>query len=408
LKPVNLIGALTTFVIIFYSAVLLPKSELILLQNTLKPLLILALLTLYFFINIFNKSTTHFSFSFFDVLFLSLIGWQGLSAIWSISYIESLNVTINWLTLYIVFKFFQHFCLSTKAKNYTIITLIAACCISLLIAYAVILYNGFLNFESLSSKNSVALLRDVYKLTKNNISSLFVLFWGTSIYLIVQKKRELQWFGMLLFLLIFILELLLLSRGGMLLAILILSTLFVLNFFNKSISWAKLAGLAILCVCSFYAVKQLQANQQSYLFMMDPFYGVKSESGDQRLALWKISYQLFLEKPIFGYGSGSWLYESMRNSVEGLNKVDYILHPHNLFVEKLFENALPGFILCITLFILFPIKYFLLKLKTKTFSKEDYLWMFGIICYIINAMLYSTIQIGWGYFKGHIFLFSST
>jgi len=189
---------------------------------------------------------------------------------------------------------------------------------------------------------------------------------------------------MLLFLLIFIIELLLLSRGGMLLGILILSTLIVLNFFNRSISWSKLIGLIVLCVCSFYLVKELQTNQQSYLFIIDPFYGVKSESGDERLALWKISYQLFLEKPIFGYGSGSWLYEYMRNGVGDLAKVNYtpnyVIHPHNLFVEKLFENGLPGFMLCIIVFMLFPFWYFLSKWKTKTFSKEDYLWLFGIMC----------------------------
>lgn len=374
-------------------------------QNTLKPLLILASLSIYFFINIFNKSTTHFSFSFFDVLFLSLIGWQGLSTIWSISYIESLNVSINWLTLYILFKFFQHFCSNTKAKNYTIITLITACCISLMIAYTVILYNEFLNLESFSSHNILSVFGNTYKLTKNYISSLFVLFWGVSVYLIIQNNRKIQWFGMLLFFLILIMELLLLSRGGLLLVILIIGTLFVLNFFNKSISWIKLVGLAISCAFLFYAVKQFQANEQVYLSFMDPFYGIKSETGDERLVLWKTTFQLFLENPIFGYGSGSWLYEYMRNGVEGLKKVDYMIHPHNLFIEKLFENGLPGFILCVTLLIFFPVKYFILKLQNKTFSNEDYLWLIGIMCYIINALLYSTVQIGWGNFKGHIFLY---
>jgi len=409
LKATNLLASLTAFTILFYSAVLLPKTNFILLQGNIKVVVILLMLCLFFLTNSFLKQSRHFSFSYFDVLFLSLITWQGISALWSINYIEAINVTFNWATLYIVFKFFQQFASTHQHKKYIIYSLVVACCTSLFFAYTTILYNIFSNQDIFLFDGSVDYLRKTYQLTKTYISQLFVLFLGVAVFLIVQKNEKKQWLGVLLFLLIFLIELLLQSRGGILLAALILFILSTLNLFLKSISWFKITSLIVSSIALFYVVSFLRTNPQDYLFIMDPLYGVKSSGGDDRLTMWKISYQLFLEKPLLGYGSGSWLYEYMRYDYCTFSKVNYSQHykiqTHNLFIEKLAENGLPGFLLSVVFFILYPFWCLVQKLKSKTFNDFDYLWFTGVLCYAINAMLYSTLQIGWGNFKGQVFLY---
>lgn len=409
MSATNLFGTITAFIILFYSAILLPKLDFVLLQGNVKIVIVLAFLLCYFFANALKKDSQHFSFSNFDVLFLSLIAWQGISVFWCINKIEAINVTANWATLYIVFKFFQHICLNEAIRKRVTFTLISFCCISVLIAYLIIFINGSSNSSTFFFDNSATQLIKTYQLTKSYISTLFVLFFGVAIFLIVQKNGKAQWFGVLLFLLIYSIELVLKSRGGVLLSVILLCFLLVSNFYTKLTSWPKILTLSALCIALFFIVSILRTNQQDYLYLMDPLYGLKSSDGDSRLTMWKMSLQLFLEKPLLGYGSGSWLYEYMRFDYCNLSKwnyeTGYFIHPHNLFLEKLSENGIVGFLLSIVFFILYPFWYFLQKLKNKTFNNYYYLWFPGIVCFALNVMLYSTLQIGWGNFKGQAFLY---
>lgn len=409
MKAANLFGTLTAFVILFYSAILLPKLNFILLQGNVKPIIVLAFLLLFFLLNSFKKKQAHFSFGNIDVLFLSITALQGISALWAINYLEAINVATNWATLYVVFKFFQQVCLNHQTKKHIILIFTFFCCTSILIACVVVLVNGFSNQTNFFFDNSANSLLETYQLTKTYISMLFVLFWGVAIFLMVQKKERTQWFGVLLFLLIYLIVILLQSRGSMLLAVVLLFILSASNFYLKSISWFKVSSLIVLSIALFYTAGFLRSNTPDYLYLMDPLYGIKRVGGDDRLTLWKMSYQLFLEKPLLGYGSGNWLYEYMRFDFCNLSKVNYstkyFIHPHNMFIEKLVENGILGFLLSAVFFIVYPFWCLLQKLKNKTFNNYDYLWFPGILCFMANLMLYGTLQIGWGNFKGQVFLY---
>lgn len=404
----GLAGLFAAVVIFFYCSLLLPATDFFLLQGTVKPLIIIATLAAYFIINACNYKTQFITFGWYDIFFIAFIILHLLSIFWARNGVEALNVAFNWLTLYIFFKFFQWFCHTSKNKQIAINGLITTASISLAILLCLFVIFSFKEGMFQFSIDTLSTIKSLYGISKNNLSSLCILFLGAPIYLMVHNNRKNQALGLLLFLLIFIVQLLLQSRGGVLISILVLVAFAFINFFQKAVSWYLILAVAFLCIISAKIISGLQANQQHYLFVMDPFYGINSSSGDERLAMWNISFQLFLEKPVLGFGSGSWLYEHMKYGVGDLHKVDYngnyFIHPHNFFVEVLFTNGIVGFFLSLILLVVYPLYYLAKRLKFKTLKHEDYLFFTGIFSYALMVCLYSSVQIGWGFFKGHAFL----
>jgi O-antigen ligase len=80
------------------------------------------------------------------------------------------------------------------------------------------------------------------------------------------------------------------------------------------------------------------------------------EKNSYRLNNWKISWNIFLEHPVVGVGSG--MLPSYLEPFKEKGLIDFTQHAHNMYIHELAENGVPGFILVIGTQVYFCIKYF--------------------------------------------------
>lgn len=80
------------------------------------------------------------------------------------------------------------------------------------------------------------------------------------------------------------------------------------------------------------------------------------EKNVYRLNNWKISWNIFLEHPLVGVGSGRLRVHLEPYKEQGL--IDFSQHAHNMYIHELAEGGVPGFLLVIGTQIYFCVKYF--------------------------------------------------
>ncbi len=80
------------------------------------------------------------------------------------------------------------------------------------------------------------------------------------------------------------------------------------------------------------------------------------EKNSYRLNNWKISWNIFLQHPLVGVGSG--MLPSYLEPYKEKGLIDFTSHAHNMYIHELAEDGVPGFILVIGTQIYFCIKYF--------------------------------------------------
>jgi O-antigen ligase len=80
------------------------------------------------------------------------------------------------------------------------------------------------------------------------------------------------------------------------------------------------------------------------------------EKNVYRLNNWRISWNIFLQHPLVGVGSG--MLPSYLEPYKEKGLIDFTQHAHNMFIHELAEGGLPGFIIVIGTQLYFCIKYF--------------------------------------------------
>jgi O-antigen ligase len=80
------------------------------------------------------------------------------------------------------------------------------------------------------------------------------------------------------------------------------------------------------------------------------------EKNSYRLNNWKISWNIFLQHPLVGVGSG--MLPSYLEPYKEKGLIDFTSSAHNMYIHELAEDGVPGFILVIGTQIYFCIKYF--------------------------------------------------
>jgi len=80
------------------------------------------------------------------------------------------------------------------------------------------------------------------------------------------------------------------------------------------------------------------------------------EQNVYRLNFWKISWNVFLEHPLVGVGSG--MLPGYLAPFEKQGLIDNTAHAHSLYLQALAEDGIPGFILVVGAHLYFLIKYF--------------------------------------------------
>jgi len=268
---------------------------------------------------------------------------------------------------------------------------------SLILFITVVLYSADYSkgvFNILNGDHLKA-MHHQFGLHRNNVSSLLVLAAGIPYYFVVKSKNKWQLGLSLAILGLLFFDLLITRSRGSLLAFFLISVLVLITFWFKKIVNRKVivACFATLFFSAFINIK-LQSNATEYMNMLNPLYGVISVDGDDRLAMWKISYQLFKEKPVLGFGAGSWEFEYQKYGAGDLKTHHHTrsshTHSHSYYVNVFFTVGIIGGLLFLVIMFLFPLQKLLGKLKNDEFELEDIVFFVGIIAFLIVSLFYGT------------------
>ena len=172
------------------------------------------------------------------------------------------------------------------------------------------------------------------------------------------------------------------SRSGFLIIIFLFCLYIATNYKIKKYKIIYNSIIMITITCAIFLLPHLTltyGNLDSNLSQMSLF-DLNNYSNLERFIMLFASYELFLEKPLLGWGWGS--IDSLFNSISYL-KLNHP-HPHNSFAHILVELGIFGFIS----FIIYKSLFFVFFLKTKNSPFK----LYGLYCFI-SLMLTSMIDV---------------
>ena len=132
----------------------------------------------------------------------------------------------------------------------------------------------------------------------------------------------------------------------------------------------------IILTSFIYFSNTTNSNILSYNFSED-------ESSIQRIEFYNTAIDLIKQKPLFGFGLGSWKYESLSYSSLKNETILVPYYTHNDFLQTFVEMGILGFIIYLSYFIKIGFEIF------KKFKLDSFYFYFGIVLVVFfgNTML---------------------
>lgn len=163
------------------------------------------------------------------------------------------------------------------------------------------------------------------------------------------------------------------SRLGLLSLIFIYFSIFV---FQRTIRKKIILSFLIILTSFIYFSNTSNSNILSYNFSED-------ESSIQRIEFYNTAIDLIKQKPLFGFGHGSWKYESLSYSSLKNERILVSYYTHNDFLQIFVEMGILGFIIYLSFFIKIGIEIF------KKFKLDSFYFYSGIVLVVFfgNTML---------------------
>jgi len=163
------------------------------------------------------------------------------------------------------------------------------------------------------------------------------------------------------------------SRLGLLSLIFIYFSIFMTQ---KLIRKKTIFSFLIILTSFIYFSNTTNSNILSYNFSED-------ESSIQRIEFYNTAIDLIKQKPLFGFGLGSWKYESLSYSSLKNETILVPYYTHNDFLQTFVEMGILGFIIYLSFFIKIGFEIF------KKFKLDSFYFYFGIVLVVFfgNTML---------------------
>ena len=163
------------------------------------------------------------------------------------------------------------------------------------------------------------------------------------------------------------------SRLGLLSLIFIYFSIFV---FQRTIRKKIILSFLIILTSFIYFSNTTNSNILSYNFSED-------ESSIQRVQFYNTAIDLIKQKPLFGFGHGSWKYESLLNSSLKNERILVPYYTHNDFLQIFVEMGILGFLIYLSFFIKIGFEIF------KKFKLDSFYFYSGIVLVVFfgNTML---------------------
>lgn len=163
------------------------------------------------------------------------------------------------------------------------------------------------------------------------------------------------------------------SRLGLLSIIFIYFSIFMTQ---RLIRKKTIFSFLIILISFIYFSNTTNSNILSYNFSED-------ESSIQRIEFYNTAIDLIKQKPLFGFGLGSWKYESLSYSSLKNEKILVPYYTHNDFLQTFVEMGILGFIIYLSFFIKIGFEIF------KKFKLDSFYFYSGIVLVVFfgNTML---------------------
>ena len=163
------------------------------------------------------------------------------------------------------------------------------------------------------------------------------------------------------------------SRLGLLSIIFIYFSIFMTQ---RLIRKKTIFSFLIILTSFIYFSNTTNSNILSYNFSED-------ESSIQRIEFYNTAIDLIKQKPLFGFGLGSWKYESLSYSSLKNEKILVPYYTHNDFLQTFVEMGILGFIIYLSFFIKIGFEIF------KKFKLDSFYFYSGIVLLVFfgNTML---------------------
>lgn len=167
------------------------------------------------------------------------------------------------------------------------------------------------------------------------------------------------------------------SRLGLLSLIII----YIMMFFYFKISKKHFVISALII---FFSLIALNSNNLNTLNKSYNIAKISSdESTNQRISFYKISLDLFLEKPIAGHGLGSWKYESLQYKDSNNKNILVPYYTHNDFLQILMELGIIG----LFIYLLFLGKIAIKLIKYMQNEDVKKIFLIAMSVFFLNTLL---------------------
>jgi O-antigen ligase len=178
-------------------------------------------------------------------------------------------------------------------------------------------------------------------------------------------------------------------RSGMIVLLFIFAAYYLSNQFNKlKYLWIPLWGIALVSIITI-VINNVDKTLPDESFLGDlviranETFNLENETTKERLDKWKLSVEVFKEKPLLGLGRYSVYTQHIDEENPNLESFEELNRAvHNLFFNKLIHEGLIGF----SIIILFL--YVILK-QFKKISAFDQQYAGFLKIYILSFILYS-------------------
>tara|TARA_B110000003_G_C16654068_1_gene535611 strand:- start:5672 stop:6856 length:1185 start_codon:yes stop_codon:yes gene_type:complete len=363
---------------------------------------ILALLALcWIFEGNFKSKFEHIKSSKWVISVFALIGLYGLGLLWGGNHLNA-EWQFQRLALLLIFPVLLSMELKQKTIKRAVIAFLGTAFIS---ALAAILINNkiilplgnYLSFIEVSWRNSAFI-------TYNYHNVILALVTTLSLYILVERKSKYPYL-LLLFIAIYTLSIFT-ERGRAGQVIFNLSAVFYILYYNRK-HLLRLVALMLLLFSFQYIIYK---STKVYKNRFDVMSNIIQNNGDVgegklediRYVFVKESLSRVLEKPLLGYGTGSFG-TIFKAEVKSGHYFDKHTTPHNQYLYVWFELGVLGLILLLSIFyhqikelfkkqdgihrILLPLSFMFLMLV------DSYFFIFTLtICYIFLYTIYSKYQ----------------
>lgn len=297
---------------------------------------------------------------------------------------------ILWAGSYLFSIFFVYF-VSDNSRDQILKIFVYIVALSCLVGYVYFFYVDHPRFAG----NFVSLL-DLRSYAPNMFASLLVVVIPLSLYYFYKYPNWLYSCINILFICSLILTQ---SRTSLLGLMFILFIVFI-GFFRDRRFLLRLFVILVLSIALFASIQGIK----TYVGVNDGTRTLqrltlndlnkKETTVSQRLLFWQTSLDMFINKPVFGYGPRSFYYYMTRNQTDTIQR---IYHPHNIVLKILAENGLVTFSFFLLLMIVLArnfVQDYFYNLRQRDLEFFIFLSVFGLIfAQITDYTLHSSAHV---------------